>query len=258
MEFLYQNFLNTTTQMAVSSNTSTSANLFTRDVYAQYYTDGFNNDATTASITITLDETTTVSRIALLDTNLRGYSIYYNGATANSFALTSTCSTLTSSFSGNTDSNIYLSCNATAVSSITIDMKTTQTANQEKVIGLLVLTDVYYSLQIVPQASNYIPTINPKQIVHTLSDGGSRLHTIRNKWSTSISLEYVSAAQRDSLKSVWSLQDAFNFCAFGTSTGWDGQMFEAIWDGPFDFYKYTDDAAVSGFSGSISLKETPT
>ncbi len=258
MEFLKSNFLNTTTQIAVSSSTGTASNLFMRDKYAQYYTDGYNNDSTQTSITITFDETTTISRISLMDTNLKSYTIFYNGSTANTFALTNTGSTVASAFTGNTDSNVYLRANATDVTSITIDMKTTQAANQEKRIGLLTISDLYYDLSYLPESSNYTPTLNPKQIVHTLSDGGKRIHNIRNKWSTSISLEYVTSTIRDSLKTVWDLQVEFNFCPFGTTTGWDGLLYEAVWEGPFDFYKYSDNAAVSGFSGSINLAETPT
>ncbi len=258
MEFIKANFLNTTTQMVVGSNTGTADNLFTRDQFAQYYTDGSNSDATTASITISFDETTTVSRIALQDTNLKSYTIFYNGSTANTFALTTTGDTVSSSWTNNVDDNVYLRCTPTAVSSITIDMKTTQTANQEKRIGLLVLSDLYYDMVQIPSASDYTPSIMPKQIVHKLSDGGTRIHNVRNKWSTAISLKYISQTERDALYTMWSLQSEFNFCPFGTTTGWDGMLFEAVWEGPFEFYKYSDNAAVSGFSGKIKLEETPT
>lgn len=258
MEFLKANFLNTITQMTVSSNTGTSDHLFSTDKYAQYYTDGFNNDATTASITITFGETTSVSRIAIIDTNLKSYTVFYNGVTANTFALASTAHTTTSSFTNNSDSHVYLRVGSTtAVSSITIDMKTTQTANQEKRIGLLVLSDLYYSLAQLPSSNEYTPTLVPKQVVHKLSDGGTRIHNIRNKWSVNIGLDYISSTQKSSLQTIWELQTEFNFCAFGTSTGWDGFLFETIWDGPFEFYKYSDNALVSGFSGNIKLKETP-
>jgi len=258
MEFLKANFLNTTTQLTISSNTGTADNLFKRDKYEQYYTDGFNNDLTTASITITLDATTSVSRIALLDTNLKSYTIFYNGSTANTFALTSTGATSASSFTGSTDSNVYLRCaNTTSVSTITIDMKTTQTANQEKRIGLLVISDLYYALGQLPSSNDYTPTLNPKQIVHKLSDGGTRIHNIRSKWSVAIGLDYITSTQKASLQTIWELQGEFNFCPFGTTTGWDGFFFEAVWPGSFEFYKYSDNAASSGFSGKIKLEETP-
>ena len=47
------------------------------------------------------------------------------------------------------------------------------------------------------------------------------------------------------------------FCPFGTTTSWDAILFESVWTGPFDFYEYSDNASSSGFSGKITLKETP-
>lgn len=116
MEFLKANLINTTTQLVVNNNTSTIANLFARDPYFQYYTDGMNNDATTASITITFDAATVVSRIALVDTNLKSFTIFYNGSTANTFALTTTGSTIASSFSTNVDDGVYLRFSSLTVS----------------------------------------------------------------------------------------------------------------------------------------------
>ena len=64
MEFLKTNLINTTTQIAVTNNTTVVSNIFNRDSFYQYYTDGLNNDLTTGSITITFSATTPVSRIA--------------------------------------------------------------------------------------------------------------------------------------------------------------------------------------------------
>ena len=34
-------------------------------------------------------------------------------------------------------------------------------------------------------------------------------------------------------------------------------VFESVWDGPFMFYEFSDNNANVGFSGKITLKETP-
>lgn len=258
MEFLKANLINTTTQLSVTNNTGTIANIFSRDPYFQYYTDGMNNDATTASITVTFSEATIVSRIAIIDTNLKDFTIFYNGSTANTFSLTTTGSTISSAFTGSAEEGIYLRFSSLTVSSITIDMKSTQTANQEKRLGLLVVSDLYLSLSQLPSASNYKPTETPKQIVHTLSDGGTRIHNVRKKKDVTISLDYVSTTLRDSIRDIYDLNTAFIFCPFGTTTSWDSFIFEGVWPGSFDFYEYSDNATVSGFSGKIKLKETPT
>jgi hypothetical protein len=255
MEFLTANLINTTTQIAVSANTSVASNLFNRDPLYQYYTENYADDSLTASITITFDATTSVSRISLKDTNLKEFTMFYNGATSNSFALTN--STATSSWNSNAETDLYLKFPTTLCTSITIDMKKTITANQEKRIGLLTIADLYLELTQIPSANNYKPKIVPKQVVHKLSDGGTRIHNVKKKWTTSVSLDFVSKTIRDSLEDLYDLQDPFNFCPFGTASSWDALLFEAVWDGPFNFYEYSDNASSSGFSGDITMKETP-
>lgn len=257
MEFIKQNYINTTTQIAVNSNTDTSSNLFNSDPFYQYYSDGLNNDLTTSSIVISFDTTTLVSRISLIDTNAKELRLFYNGATASTFSLTTTGSTITSYWTGNSETSMYITCTPVYVTSVTLDIKSTQTANQEKRLGMFVLSDLYYSFNQIPNSSGYNPTLNAKQIVHTLSDGGTRVHNVRKKWSTDLKLDYIDSTQRTNLKTVYDLLTPFMFCPFGTTTSWDGILFDCVWTGSFDFYEYSDNASSSGFSGSIRLRETP-
>lgn len=258
MEFIKGNILNTTTMMSLTNNTAMGANIFNSDKFFQYYTDGLNNDATSASITITFDETTAVSRIALLDHNLKSYRLFYNGSTANTFTFTGSPSTTTSYFTSNSETSQYFRFNTITVSSITLDLLSTQIANSEKAVGRLIISDLILDFPQLPSARNFDPRVNPKQVIHTLSDGGTRIHNIRSKWSANIKLEYITESFRNDLKDVWESEDVFGFCPFGTSTSWDGQIYDCVWTGPFEFYEYTENALVSGFSGNIKLKETPT
>ena len=201
MEFIKANYLNTTTQISVNSNTSTVSNLFNRDNLYQYYSDGFNNDLTTTTINITFDSTTAVSRIALLDTNFKEFTLFYNGSTASTFSILNS-DTSSSSYTGNTDVNKYFRFSTIQVSSITINAKKTITADQEKLLGLLVISDLNLSLSKIPNAQNYKPRLFPKQVVHKLSDGGSRVHTVRRKWETKLMLNYIQQDERDSLYDI--------------------------------------------------------
>lgn len=257
MEFLKQNYINTTTQITVNSNTATISNIFNPDKYFQYYTDGLANDLTTSSIVIAFTETTLVSRIALKDTNAKEFRLFYNGATANSFSLTTTGSTVTSSWTGNTETELFLRATPVYCTSVTLEITKTQTADQEKRVGMLILSDLYYALSQIPNANGYDPRVIPKQIEHKLSDGGTRIHNIRKKWEVSIKLDYISSTQRDNLKTIYDLRVPFIFCPFGTTTSWDAMIFESVWPGNFDFYQFSDNASVSGYSGGIKLKETP-
>ncbi len=256
MEFLSQNIINTTTQLSVTSNTATAVNIFSPDPYFQYYTDGCADDSLTASVTVTFDETTSVDRIALVDTNLKEFRIFYNGLTASTFNFDGV--TTSSSFNANAETNMYLRpVTPVNCTSITIDMKKTITPNQEKRIGFLYLGNLVYETDRTPSASNYKPKVDPKQIMHTLSDGGVRINRIRNKWSVTIKYDHIELEERNAFRAIYDRVDPFVFCAFGTYTSWDAILFEANWVNDFDFYEYSDDAASAGFSGGISLKETP-
>lgn len=256
MDFIKQNYLNTSSMITINNNTATAENLFNRNKLYQYYTDGLDDDTQTLSITVTFDSTSPVSRIALIDTNFKEFKIFYNGSTASTLTLTN-ADTSTCSYTGNADQYKYFRFSTVQCSSITIDAKTTQTANQEKVLGLLVLSDLNFELELKPSAKSYKPKKVPKQIVHKLSDGGTRLHNVSSKWETDFTLDYLNTTQRNALFEIYDSGLPFNFCPFGTATGWDGFLYETVWDGPFEFYQYSDNAAASGFSGKVSLNETP-
>jgi hypothetical protein len=256
MDFMKANLINTTTQIAVNSNTLTAQNLINPDIYYQYYSDGFADDSLTSTITITFDATTNVSRLILADTNFKEFSIFYNGVTANTFAMTTTGSTVASSFTGNTETHLYLRCNTVACTSVTINAKKTQTAAQEKLLGQFVISDNYFTLSRIPDSSGYKPVIRAKQIVHKLSDGGTRIHNIRKKYEATLSFDYLSTTLRDSLEDIYNLNSSFTFAPFGTTTAWDKIFFDSVWEGDFNFYEYSDNALASGFSGSVKLKET--
>lgn len=255
MEFLSANLINTTTQIAVNSNTSTVSNLFNRDPYFQYFSESLNNDATTSTITITFSATTSVSRIALIDTNANKFRIFYNGSTANTFALTSG-DTTASNYTTNAEENKYFRFATVGCTSITLDIYNTQTANQEKRLGLLLISDLQLSMTQIPDASGYKPMIDPKQVIHKMSDGGTRIHNVRKKYAVDVSLDYLSESTRNDLKDIYDLQTEFVFVPFGTTTSWDAIQFESVWEGEFEFYEYSDNASASGFSGTVRLKET--
>lgn len=256
MEILLSNLLQTSTQLTVNSNTATAENVINPDVTYQYYSDGFNNDLTSSVMTIAFDVTTTISRIALMGHNLKDYIVYYNGATANTLAMTSTGATTVSSFTSNSETSQYFRFTAVDVTSVSIQMNKTLIANDEKAIGYFLISDLDYELERVPSADNYSPKLDTKQIVHTMSDGGTRIHTLSKKKSATIKYKNISETFRNNLKTIYDAQTSFVFCPFGTTTGWDKFIMDCVWAGAFDFYKFSDDASVAGYSGTISLKET--
>jgi hypothetical protein len=257
-EFLKSNFFNTTTQISVNNNTGTAENLLNPDTRIQYYTDGMNDDLTTCSITISFESTQTVSRLALKEMNFKKFNVYYNGATANAFSLTTTGSTISSQFLTNSETSMFLRCASVDCTSVTIDIYSTQLSNSEKAIGSFYVSDEQIAVPRRPSSSDYTPKIDPEQVVHTMSDGGVRLHTVKDKYAVDLKFKNISRTFRDDLKSLYDLRTSFIFCPMGTSTGWDEVLFEAVWPGNFDFYKFSDDAVSSGYTGTISLKEVST
>lgn len=254
MEFLSRSLLETTTQIAVNSNTITADYLLNPDTTRQWYSSAYNNDSLASSITISFDSTQTIDRIAIMEFNAKKFNIYYNGATANAFTITNP--TTTTQFVTNSASSMYLACTSVACTSVTFDLYSTVTPNSEKAVGYIYLGASELTFPRIPNASNYTPIRDPKELTHELSDGGFRRQVAYVKWSTKIKLQYITESFKSSLRTIYDSYEPKVFVPFGTGTSWDGILFEANWMGNFDFYKYSDDAVQSGYSGSIDLKET--
>jgi len=254
MEFLNQTYLDTTTQIVVNSSTITAENLMSPDVKFQYVSDLFNDDLTTTTLRITFDSTQTIDRIAIMEFNAKKFNVYYNGLTASTFTLTSP--TTTSQWLTNSATNLYIATTPVLCTSVSFDIYSTQVANSEKAIGYIYVGANALTFPRIPNASSYTPVKDPTELIHTLSDGGTRRHLVQTKWETKIKFQYITESFKTSLETVWNTLAPKVFVPFGTGSSWDGILFEANWMGNFDFYKYSDDAVASGFSGSIDLKET--
>lgn len=253
MEFLSINQLQTTTQMTVNSSTITAKNILNPDVRYQFVSDAQANDSITASITISFSATTTIDRIAIREFNAKKFNVYYNGATANAFSISNP--TTTSQWTANSATELYLTATPVACTSVTFDIYSTQVANSEKAIGYIYLGSNLLTFERVPNAGGYTPIFDAKELVHELSDGGTRRHVIQTKRKVKLKYKYISQTFRDDLKEVYETLEPITFVPFGTGTSWDGILFEANWVGDFDFYKYSDDAISSGFEGNIDLRE---
>lgn len=265
MEFLNVNLINTTTQIellgggltAGGSGTATAKYLFNRDKIFQYQTSGMNDDNTTASIVINFDATTTIDRLVLREMNWKDFTVFYNGATANTFDITSTGSTTTTDFSTNSETSMFIKVDSVDVTSVTFDISSTIVADSEKAVGEIVLSTKRLVFPRLPSSREYKPVFDFEQKEHRLSDGGTRIHNIQSKFSANISYQNITESFRDSLLDVYEDQETVIFAEWETMTGWNEVFFEAVWSGPFDFYKYSDNATEAGYSGTIRLKETP-
>lgn len=256
IEFIKPNLFNTTTSIVVNSNTDASSYLYDPDITFQYTSQGLSTDGTIASVRINFAATTLVSRIAVMNHNLKQYRIFYNGATASTFTIEGG-DTSASNYSTNSETSQYFRVTQVACTSVSIDMYSTIEANAEKAVGLFLLSQSDLTFPRLPASKGYDLKIDPHDVRHTLSDGGTRIQTIGDKKILKLSYSYLTESFRDTLKSFYDRHTEFIVCPFGTSTGWDGILFSCVWDGPFEFYKFSDNAVGAGFEGKISLMETP-
>src|SRR5210317_1155711 len=134
MEFLSLNSVNTTTQITVSTNSNTGR-FFDRRQSEQYISSGDNNDATTTTITIEFTSAQIIDRIALENINWKGFKGYYNSNSANLFSITS-ADTGTMSYTQNSQTNMYFKlADEKSCTSISFEVTTTMSANEEKKCG---------------------------------------------------------------------------------------------------------------------------
>ena len=255
MDFNLQNFVNTTSSIALSTNTILAQNLFNPNLDYQFFSSGDNDDTTITSITYTFDATTPISRIALLDHNFKDFTVYYNGTTANTFSLNN-ADTSVSDYSSNSETSQYFKFDTIQASSVTIEATGTIISNKEKYLSFLYISDNYFEFDRIPSANSYKPLITPKQVVHSMADGGTKVHDIDKKFSVDIKYKFLTTAQKNQLRTIYDLETPFYFCLFPTTTSWDKVFFEANWVGPFDFETFSDNASTAGHSGSIKLRET--
>ncbi|MDI6756446.1 MAG: hypothetical protein QME32_00320 [Endomicrobiia bacterium] len=246
-----QNFINTTSQATTSNGTSTLANLFDKDKVSQWSSENAGTDATTATLRIIFGSTMTVSQVIMANHNLKNFKIRPNTTTSD---FTPSISMTTNSATSN-----YWAVNTlTTVKEVVVSANTTITADNEKSIGELIISNLLYSFATdrLPAAENYTPRIDKKQIVHEMSDGGINLYNISSKFRADIDFDFVPTSTVESLRTIYNLNTPFVFIPFETATSWNGSWAECIWPGAFEFEEFTDNTLGNGYTGSIKLRQT--
>jgi hypothetical protein len=256
MEFWYKNFLQTTTSIVVDNNTAGSVYMMSTDTKQQWVTTGLGDDNTTTTIRINFDSTQTVSRIGLMNINWREFYAYYNGATASVLALTTTSATTTVNYTSNSATSLCFQTTPTACTSVSFAVKKTIVANSEKALGWVCVSNQMTDFDgRVPSAKDYKITLDPLTNEHKMSDGGTRIHYVRDVYTADIKLEHISSTLQSSLKTAFDLHDEFVFAPFPTTTSWDTVLIPCVWIGNFEFLNYSENATVSGYSGAIKLRQ---
>lgn len=245
MEFLGQNKINTTSMIAVESDTAGSESLFDRNLNFGYISLGFLGTATT-TISISFTAATVISHVIIQNHNLISFSVFYDGTTTNALFATTT----------NSATSSYISFASVTVSSIQLRMVSSNTTTAEKFVGELIVAERKLVMERNPTINSYEPITVRKQVVHQMPDGGTTVFNIQNKFRGTLSWDYVSEDFRDALMAIYRTGEVFNFLTGPTTTAWNGEIFEVLWMDKFDF-KFSSNVKEVGYSGRILLQQTP-
>lgn len=258
MEMLYQNFFNTSTMAVLDSNTAGAAYLFDRRPTRKYISVGYANDLTSTTIRINFSSTQTISRVALQNINWRDFRVYYNGTTASTLALTTTCGTTASNWTGNSATSLYLMCSDTAMTSLSIQINKTIVADEEKKAGQIIVSDQQFQFTRNPDSRGLTPEMQPKEIVHTMSDGGTVVFRVRDKIKYKLTGSHREQSEITGLRAVYDTKLPLYFVPFPTGTSWDGNAYEVNWVGGFNAgLKPSDNYTAVGYDFTINLEESP-
>ena len=242
MEFIGQNIVNTTTQIAVQSNTGTAAYLYNRNRTLGYTSSGYNT-TTATTITISFTVATPVSHILMLNHNIQNFSIFASGVSISVNTTNSATST-------------YLSFATLTTSQLIFTLTSIFTAGGgEKSIGELIIGNRQLQFANNPSIDNFETMIFRKQVRHEMPDGGVTLYNIRDKYRARIRQTFITEAFHNNLLSVYNGATPVYFLPYPTATAWDGRAYECVWSGDFNF-KFSDNNRGVGYSGDIVLEET--
>lgn len=256
MEFLSENLVNTSTMLSTDGgNTSTLSYILDPDPFLQWRGSG-NVLGTNSTIQITFSSATTFDTI-IFCAPMRAFSIYRDGVTASTLSFQGGATTTTDyNSSGNTADKYFFKLSQTyTATTLHLQLTKVLSTNAEKAVGYIYVGNSLLTFEKDPDASGFIPMIDAHQFAHQMSDGGVRLHTVRYNKSADLKLKTISQAFRDDLKTIYDSYSKFTFVPFGTGTGWDGFFINCVWEGDFDFYKFSDNAVSAGYRGSIKLRE---
>lgn len=259
MELLSSNFFNTTTQFAADSGQSTVTYLLNPNPRFRFF--DLATATASALFSVTFENPQYVNRIALVDHNFKDFTVEYTDSqiffTTGAFALTSTALTTLTDFLNNSETSNYFMTPTTLVNSIQIYVSATSDGTVERYLGYLMVSNVKTDFEgRVPNAQNFTVTKKPTQVRHTMSNGGTRLHTLSETYEVNLTLDYISETLRNTLQDIYESHEDLIFTPFPTSTGWDGLTFPCVWSGNFSF-NYSDNASDAGYTGSLELLGTP-
>jgi hypothetical protein len=209
------------------SHSGTSAKLYDRDVATLYQTSGANSDVTDATIVIDFKEgstsvTRTIDTCILLGHNLKAWELeYWNGS---AYVSIQSLSALSNNYS-------VISFSQVSTTKIRLTLKSTQTVNQEKQIGELIVA--LQTLAFSQELETYDQDVRQKAVEIPLADGS--IHRTFVMWTSYRSTKYQARARFSYLTSaeivtLYALRDSgASFLWHPESTSRPDQIFYVQW-----------------------------
>jgi hypothetical protein len=245
MEFLSANLINTTTQLVLPSATNLAQYLIDKNKQLQYQTSGYSTN-TSCVISVEFASPTVMSNILLQNHNFKNFRLFYNSVTANSVEIVA----------NNSATSHYFNFNSITVSSVQLQIDSVVEADTERFLGEFIISEKQLVFERNPSIDNFTPNIDRIQVRHIMADGGISLHNIRDKFKVKVKANFISEAFYESLADLFNSSLPLYFVPFPTTSSWTGQAYEMVWSGDFDF-KYSANVKSIGYSGTITLEETP-
>jgi len=260
MQFISENLVNTTSLLSSNLDIlSATSHLIDRkdSVYRFSVTITAN---LYGYIKVSFYQTTPVSLICLKDVSTSNcYSVRITRETigAEMFFTATTGDTTSSRWSTFTGNKYYAFATQSCKDIyFRADFTTTAGTMGTVWIGELFIGDVNLNFEYDPDIKSFNPVFNPKQFIHEASDGGIIKYKLQDSYSLSLSREYISQTEYDSLKDLYDKDSHFSFIPFPTGTAWDGELYEVNWINNWNF-KFSDNYKSNGYSGEIELAEIP-
>ena len=249
MKFLQANFIHGSSELDASSGTATLYNLIDRRPNTYWISVAEGTDTTASTITWTPSASYgTIDRLYIKKHNAKSFEVYYDGTESNTF-------TPAINVSNNASSNYYMEFGSMAVASVTLKLKTTITANQEKRVGELYFGTQYFQVENNPD--EYNPILKKKGYDLEMSDGGVKSIWLANKFYGDLNFRYISVAEQAKFRSLYDNHESFVYMPTPEQgTMWDSNSWTVNWIGDYDAEKLTGGVSrETGFDINMSLWE---
>lgn len=231
---------------SASTDDNIRRKLYDRNNEIQYSSIG--ETAGTSTITWTPSSAKTVDMIAVIGHNLSDFTIKYN----TSLDFTSAIAVV----SGTETSHLFI-VSSQSVTNIVITITGTITAGETRNIGQIYFGERLYTVPDDMAGNSNLPNPVQKNSIIPLADGTANNVYVREILNWSLKLKLATVAERAEFIDIFRYHRTSPFFFIPRpatpSDSWDAVGNHYIWANAPDYYRYSEDTAVSGFDINIKM-----